>query len=55
MIATLLSQGLKFFLLGFMAVKLGPEIKKLLHFRLKPAAIITTTFIAIATIAIIIF
>jgi membrane protein YqaA with SNARE-associated domain len=54
-VATLLSHGIKFFLLGFMAIKLGPEIKKLLHFKLKPAAIITTTFIAIATIVIIIF
>ncbi|MBE3086001.1 MAG: DedA family protein, partial [Bacteroidetes bacterium] len=41
-IATLISQGIKFFLLAILTIKLGPEVKKLFEFNWKPVAIIAT-------------
>ena len=46
-IATLISQGIKFFLLAILTIKLGPEVKKLFEFNWKPVAIIATATIAI--------
>jgi len=54
-IATLISQGIKFFLLALLIIKLGSEVKKLLEFNLKPIAIIATACIAIAIVAIKVF
>ncbi len=54
-IATLISQGIKFFLLALLIIKLGPEVKKLLEFNLKPIAIIATACIAIVIIAVKLF
>ena len=51
-VATLISQGIKFFLLALLTLKLGPEVKKLFQFNWKPVAIIATASIAIAIIAI---
>ena len=45
--ATLISQGIKFFLLALLTIKLGPEVKKVLEFNWKPIAIIATACIAI--------
>lgn len=53
--ATLISQGIKFFLLAFLIIKLGPEVKKILEFKLKPIAIIATASIVIIIVAIKIF
>jgi len=53
--ATLISQGIKFFLLALMAIKFGPEAKKLLEFNRKPIAIIATTCITIAIVVIKVF
>ena len=53
--ATLISQGIKFFLLALLIIKLGPEVKKLLEFNLKPVAIIATACIAIVIVAIKVF
>ncbi len=53
--ATLISQGIKFFLLGLLIIKFGPEVKKLLEFNLKPIAIIATACIAIVIVAIKLF
>jgi membrane protein YqaA with SNARE-associated domain len=53
--ATLISQGIKFFLLALMTIKFGPEVKKLLEFNWKPIAIIATACIAIAIVVIKIF
>jgi membrane protein YqaA with SNARE-associated domain len=50
--ATLISQGLKFFLLGVFTIKLGPEIKKIFEYNWKPVIIIVTGFIAIAILVI---
>jgi membrane protein YqaA with SNARE-associated domain len=50
--ATLISQGIKFFLLALMTIKFGPEVKKLLEFNWKPAAIIATACITVAIVAI---
>jgi membrane protein YqaA with SNARE-associated domain len=54
-IATLISQGIKFFLLGLLTIKLGPEVKKLFAFNWKPVAILATACIAIAIILIKVF
>jgi membrane protein YqaA with SNARE-associated domain len=51
LIATIISQGLKFFLLAFLSVKLGPRIKHLFKFRLHPAVIIASVCIVIALLA----
>jgi membrane protein YqaA with SNARE-associated domain len=53
--ATLISQGIKFFLLALLTIKLGPEVKKLIEFRLKPIAYITLACIALAIIIIKVF
>jgi membrane protein YqaA with SNARE-associated domain len=53
--ATLISQGIKFFLLALLTIKLGPEVKKLLEFNWKPIAIIATASIAIAIVVIKVF
>lgn len=53
--ATLFSQGIKFFLLAFLTMKFGPEVKKLLEFNWKPIAIITTACITIIIVIIKIF
>jgi membrane protein YqaA with SNARE-associated domain len=50
--ATLISQGLKFFLLAFLTIKLGAEVKKLLKFNWKPIAIIATACIAAGIVVI---
>jgi membrane protein YqaA with SNARE-associated domain len=47
LITTLLSQGTKFIFLGFLTSKIGPKIRKLLEFDLKPLAIISTICILI--------
>lgn len=54
-IATLISQGIKFFLLALLIIKIGPEVKKLLEFNLKPIAIIATACIAIVIVAVKVF
>jgi membrane protein YqaA with SNARE-associated domain len=46
-IATLISQGIKFFLIAQLTIRLGPEIKKLLSFNWKPVAIIATACVAL--------
>lgn len=50
--ATLISQGLKYFLLAFLTIKLGAEVKKLLKFNWKPIAIIATACIAAGIVVI---
>jgi membrane protein YqaA with SNARE-associated domain len=54
-IATLISQGIKFFLLAILTIKLGPEVKKLFEFKWKPVAIIATAIVAIAIVIIKVF
>ena len=54
-VTTLISHGLRFFLLAFLTVKLGPEIKKLFAFRYKTLAIVTSAGIGIIILAIKIF
>ena len=49
-IVTLISQGLKFFLLAFLTIKLGTEVKRLLEYNWKPVAIITTACIALTIV-----
>jgi membrane protein YqaA with SNARE-associated domain len=48
---TLAVQTIKFFILGLLIKRLGPEVRKLLEFNLKPAIIIVLTFIAIIVVA----
>jgi membrane protein DedA with SNARE-associated domain len=54
-IATLISQGIKFFLLAILTIKLGPEVKKIFEYNWKPIAIIGTACVAIVIIVIKIF
>ncbi|MFA5819715.1 MAG: DedA family protein [Bacteroidales bacterium] len=54
-VATLISQGIKFFILAILTIKLGPEVKKLFEFNWKPVAIIVTATIAIAIVIIKVF
>jgi len=49
---TLLSQGLKFYLLAFLVVKMGVAVKKIFEINFKPIAIITTVCIAIVIIVV---
>lgn len=51
-ITTLIGQGIKFYSLAFLTIKIGPEIKKLLEFNLKPIALIATLSIALAIVLI---
>lgn len=54
-IATVISQGIKFFLLAWITIKMGPEAKKFLEFNWKRVAIVATAFIAIAIAVIKVF
>jgi membrane protein YqaA with SNARE-associated domain len=54
-IATLISHGLRFFLLAFLTIKIGPGIIKLLQFKVKTIAIMATTTVSLAIIAILVF
>jgi len=54
-IATLISQGIRYYLFAMLIVKLGPEVKKLLEFKLKPIAIITTVCLAIIVVVVKVF
>ena len=54
-VVTFISQGIKFFLLALLTIKLGPEVKKLFEYNWKRIAIIATAGIAIAIILIRIF
>jgi membrane protein YqaA with SNARE-associated domain len=47
LIATFISQAIKFFLLAFLTVRLGPRVKQLFRIRLNPAFIIASVCIAI--------
>jgi membrane protein YqaA with SNARE-associated domain len=49
-VATFVSQGIKFYLLALLAVKLGPNVKNILAFKFKPIAIMTTACVAIVVI-----
>jgi membrane protein YqaA with SNARE-associated domain len=51
-IATLLSQGAKFYLLALLVIKIGPRAKELLKFRLKTVALIATACIIVAIVII---
>ena len=54
-IATLISQGIRYYLLALLIIKIGPEVKKLLKVKLKPIAIAASICIAITIIVIKIF
>lgn len=54
-VSTLISQGLKYFILALLVIKLGPEVKKLFEYNWKPLAIIATAGIALAVILVKVF
>lgn len=54
-ITTFISHGLRFFLLAFLTLKLGPQIKKFFQIRLRTLAIATSAGIGIIILAIRIF
>jgi membrane protein YqaA with SNARE-associated domain len=51
LIATVTSQSIKFVLLAFLSIKLGPRVKSIFRFRLHPAVIIASVCIVIALFA----
>lgn len=51
-IATLLSQGLKYYFLAILIIKIGPGVKNLIETRLKPIALVAT---ALGTVVFIFF
>ena len=54
-IATLISQGAKYYLLALLAIKIGPNVKELFRFRLSAVAIIATAFIVVTILVIRVF
>lgn len=54
-LATFIGQGIRFYLMAFLMVKIGPEVKKIFDFNLKPIAIIVTACIVMAIVAINVF
>jgi membrane protein YqaA with SNARE-associated domain len=54
-LGTLIGQGLRFYLLSFLIIKIGPGVKKMFELNKKSIAIVVTACIAIAVIAIKIF
>lgn len=54
-VATLVSQGIKYYLLALLTIKLGPEVKKILEYNLKPIAFIATAIAAVIFIVIKVF
>jgi membrane protein YqaA with SNARE-associated domain len=51
-IAIIIGQGLRYYLLALLIVKLGPKVKKMFEFNFKPVAIIAAACIAIAIVVI---
>jgi membrane protein YqaA with SNARE-associated domain len=49
-IAILLGQGLRYYLFALLILKLGPKVKKLFEFNLKPVAIIAVACVAIVIV-----
>lgn len=54
-LGTLIGQGLRFYLLSFLIIKIGPGIKKMLELNKKSIAIAVTVCIAISIMAITMF
>lgn len=54
-LGTFVGQGIKFYLLSFLIIRLGPRVKNLFEFNKKPIAILVTACIAIAIIAMKVF
>lgn len=54
-VATLVSQGIKYYLLGLLTIKLGPEVKKIFEYNWKPFLIIVTAGVAITIFLIKVF
>jgi membrane protein YqaA with SNARE-associated domain len=51
-IAIIIGQGLRYYLLALLIVKLGPKVKKMFEFNFKPVAIIAAACIAVAIVVI---
>lgn len=54
-ISTIVGQGIRFYLMAFLIVKLGPEVKKLFEYKLKPVTIMVIVCIALFIVAFNIF
>jgi membrane protein YqaA with SNARE-associated domain len=54
-IATLIGQGLRFYALSFLIIKIGPKVKNILEYNLKPIAFIAAACIAITVFVIKVF
>jgi membrane protein YqaA with SNARE-associated domain len=51
-LATLVSQGIRYFLTALLIIKLGPEVKELFETKLKPIVIVATICVAIVIVVI---
>jgi membrane protein YqaA with SNARE-associated domain len=54
-VATLISQGIKYYLLGLLTIKMGPAVKKIFEYNWKPVLIIVSAAVAIAFVLIKVF
>jgi membrane protein YqaA with SNARE-associated domain len=52
LITTFVGQGIRFYLMAFLIIKLGPEVKKIFEFKLKPMAIMVIVCMALAIIVV---
>jgi membrane protein YqaA with SNARE-associated domain len=51
-IATLISQGLKFFLFALLTIKIGPEVKKIIDYKIKPVFLIVAACVILLIVII---
>lgn len=51
-LATLISQGIKFYILALLAIRIGPNVKKIIDFKFKHIAIVATICAAIVFIVV---
>ena len=52
-IATFIGQGIRYYLFAMLIVKLGPEVKKLLDFKLKPVAIVAAVCLVLVAVVVV--
>lgn len=53
LVATLIGQGIRFFVLGYLVIKIGPEIKRLFERNIKTIAVVSSLGVILAIILII--
>jgi membrane protein YqaA with SNARE-associated domain len=54
-IVTLISQGIKFYSLAYLTIRVGPDVKKIIEFNFRPIAIIATACIVLTIVVLKVF